>query len=506
MSARFFDGVAGRALLVTLTRIANQGLVILSPVLLVRFLTVEEFGQYREFLLYSTFLISIGVFGIQTSLLYFIPRRPARTVQYARQALILIGANSTLVVLAALVLNALLGGAVLGEYAWPVAAYVLLFVNLDVWEYLWLSEKRTKAVFAYTSGRLLARMMVVICVAWVTGDVRTIITALVLLEGLRFAGSWIAWRRFSRAKESTDAPVPMGEEDSWREQLRYCMPVGASLLLVVGNRSVGGLFVAKLLGPVALAHYAIGTYVQPIVTVLRNSISDVLLPEMVGRKTPQDADRLNLWRRATIVTAILLVPTGIVLARYAEQIVVTLFSGEYLPAVLLFQVYLLVLLRECFDFSVPLRALGTTQPIVHSNLIALLLNLGLMLVLMPRVGLIGAVVAFVISRFVEGIYLGWRMQRLYELSIGQLANWGDLLKVGAAATVASSVLGTPWWTEALGVAGIIVAGIMFAVVFALMLWLLRLPEAVVLIRRMWRPICSFLGPFLGIAPRQSGSR
>ena len=67
---------------------------------------------------------------------------------------------------------------------------------------------------------------------------------------------------------------------------------------------LGALFVAKMLGPVALAHYSIGVYVQPVITVLRNSISDVLLPEMVGSGRDSQADPLELWRRSTVVTAI----------------------------------------------------------------------------------------------------------------------------------------------------------------------------------------------------------
>ena len=54
----------------------NQGLVIISPILLVRLLTVEEFGRYREFLLYAGLLTTFCAFGINNSLLYFIPARP----------------------------------------------------------------------------------------------------------------------------------------------------------------------------------------------------------------------------------------------------------------------------------------------------------------------------------------------------------------------------------------------------------------------------------------------
>ncbi len=65
----------------------NQGLVIISPILLVRLLTVEEFGRYREFLLYAGLLTTICAFGINNSLLYFIPSRPNSVRQMVRQAI-----------------------------------------------------------------------------------------------------------------------------------------------------------------------------------------------------------------------------------------------------------------------------------------------------------------------------------------------------------------------------------------------------------------------------------
>ncbi len=49
-------GLVSRTAIISITRFMNQGLVVISPILLVRLLTVEEFGRYREFLLYAGLL------------------------------------------------------------------------------------------------------------------------------------------------------------------------------------------------------------------------------------------------------------------------------------------------------------------------------------------------------------------------------------------------------------------------------------------------------------------
>ncbi|HWK50709.1 MAG TPA: oligosaccharide flippase family protein, partial [Steroidobacter sp.] len=117
----------------------NQGLLVISPILLVRLLSVEEFGRYREFLLYAGLLTSICAFGINNSLLYFIPSRPNSVRQMVRQALAMTLGTSVLVLGVTLLADFLSNGAILGGLQLPVALYVLLFVNLDFWEFYWLS-------------------------------------------------------------------------------------------------------------------------------------------------------------------------------------------------------------------------------------------------------------------------------------------------------------------------------------------------------------------------------
>lgn len=463
--------------------------MLVSPIVLVRLLSVENFGLYREFLLYTTLLLNLAALGINSSLLRFVPDRPALKWHFVGQTALLTFVTSLLITGSAWLLNLLLDGRILGEFAVPAVLYVLLFANLDFWEFLWLAEKRKYAVLSYTTARVVARMTTVIVAALLTGDVRVIVWSLVCFEGARLLISFVAWRR--------RIEPPQGETSgTWREQLSYCIPFAGSMVTAALNRSMGGLFVTKLLGPIALAHYAIGTYVQPVITVLRNSISDVLLPEMVSRERSGEADRLALFRRTTVITAVFLVGTGVVLARYAEILVITLFSEEYRPAVLLFQVFLLVFLRDSLDFGVPMRAINRTSAIMHGNLLAMAVNGVLLAALLPTVGLVGAVWAFVVSKFAEGFYLGSRLAKAYEVRFRDIAAWADLGKVLLAAAISACTLYGDFWTEHLGLFGVIVGALVFLLVFTGLLVLLGVPEVPKLIRhvRSVLPAPAFKGP------------
>jgi O-antigen/teichoic acid export membrane protein len=242
-----------------------------------------------------------------------------------------------------------------------------------------------------------------------------------------------------------------------------------------------------MLGPVALAHFAIGTYIRPVVTVLRNSLSDALLPEMAAQqRSQQHPDPLLLWRRMTVMAAILLMPAAVLLARFADTIVVTLFSIEYQPAVPVFQLYLLVLFREIVDFAVPLRAMNRTSPIMYANMISLVVNALVLTALLPIIGLLGAVVAFIASRVVEGLYMGHQTARAYSIPALALIRWGDVGKVALAAALASITLIGSFWTHSLGLLGAVLASCCFMLAYIPLLLLLRVPEALLVKERLQR--------------------
>jgi O-antigen/teichoic acid export membrane protein len=445
-------------------------------VILARLLTVTDFGHYREFLLYVTMLVGIAGFGISGSLLSFIPSAPAHGWRYVNQAVLMTLGSSTLVAAAALLLNGAFGGSLLGEHPWAVVIYVWLFTNFDFWEPLLIAEKQPYRMWGYTTGRLLCRLVVVTVSAALTRDVAVIVWSLVGYEALRMLFSARAWQVRNRA-----AGVGSAGSGSWREQLRYCAPFGSALIVAQLNASMGSLFVTKLLGPAALAQYAIGIYVQPIITVLRNSLSDVLLGEMAARRLKGQDDLLTLWRRSTVVTAILLLPLGMILARFADTIVVTLFSPAYQPAVIVFQLYVLALLRETFDFGIPLRALNRTAPILRTNLLAVLSNICLMAIMVPAWGLAGAATAFVISKIIEGTYLATEVMRALRLRPRDLARWSDLGKiVAAAAAAAGAVLFLPVWS---GLLGVLAGSAAFALTYLFLLRLARIPEVIIGLHR-----------------------
>ena len=303
----------------------------------------------------------------------------------------------------------------------------------------------------------------------------TIIWSLVALEGVRLVGAAAGYLVYDRSRQEPLLAHP------WREQLHFCVPSGVASLLAMLSRNLSSLAVARMLGPISLAQYTIGRFGEPIVTTMRNSISSVVLPEMVRKDAQSRDSSLKLWKRATVINTIFLFPVVVLIFRYAEPLIVTVFGASYRQAALVMQLYMLVVIRECFDFAPALRAINRTRPLVESNIAALVTCGVALLVLVPAAGLAGAMIALVIASCVDVSWLCWRTMRAYGVGLSGILPLMSVSKTALAALAAAAFIVSPIWTELLGFAGVILGSAAYLAAFALLLLLLRVPEALALV-------------------------
>jgi O-antigen/teichoic acid export membrane protein len=405
-------GLANRAAYLSLTRLANYGLMLVSPIILARVLSVEDFGRYREFLLYGTLLQAFGGFAIYDSLLYFIPAHPNNPWRIVRQTTVLTFCSTVLTSLLLIAADYLSGGAVVGPYLWQLVLYLMLSVNVDFWEMYWLANHRSAAL-------LIARLLVVTIVATATRDVATIIWSLLVLEAVRLVASGIAFLRVDRSAQEPALDEP------WRGQLRFCLPSGTGGLIANVNRQFASVFVAKALGAAALAHFVIGRFPEPVIAIVRNALSTVLLPEMVRRGRDSGDLQLTLWQRATVMNTLLLLPFIVLVIRYAEPAVTTVFGHDYAEAAPLMQIFMFSILRECFDFAPALRAMNQVSPLVYSNFAALIVGAVAMVVLVPLFGVNGAMAAAVVATYIDAIWQARSVAGRLQISTSALIPWGS---------------------------------------------------------------------------------
>ncbi len=454
------SSLISRSVVLAFARTSNHAVLLISPIFLVRILDVQQYGQYREFVLYAVVLSAALQFAVNRSLTYFIPKFPDDERIYVTQsvvfAFLFFSVGSALIWLGKDFILAISNI----DFIAPLVLYLFFFLNLDFLESYWLAKKRTDYVLYYSTGRVTLRMLVVIGTAYYTQDVGLIIYSVVAVEGVKFTLVLL----FTVKRRIITKHL---QAETIKQQLAFFVPLGISGIVAALNNNVGKLFISAQLGAVALAFYVIGTYMTPILNTLRSSISDVIFPEMVGKKTGQPKVALELWQRATVMYCFLLFPTAFVLFYYADVVVVTLFTEAYADAIPIFQIYVFFLIRESFNVILPLRVLNKTTHILVGSVVALIVNISLMVVLFKWLGLIGPALAHLTARIIAAVYLGRQVMRFSGFSLAEMFPWHQIGIVLLACVVSLPILFLGEYIAMSGLLRAIVFSTLYALIYLL---------------------------------------
>jgi O-antigen/teichoic acid export membrane protein len=130
----------------------------------------------------------------------------------------------------------------------------------------------------------------------------------------------------------------------------------------------------------------------------------------------------------------------VLLVHFAEAIITTLFTSAYLPAVPVFQIFALFLIRRCFNMDVLLRTTGRTGFMLWGAIGALAINVTLIALLSRTYGLLAPAIAFIAAEIALELYFGLKARRSMKLSVAELVDWRSILRISASCVLALPIL------------------------------------------------------------------
>jgi O-antigen/teichoic acid export membrane protein len=428
------SSIIRRTAILSLSRLLNGLITFITPIFLVRILDVLEYGQYREFLLYGMLLAGIAGFSANRSLTYFLPKYPNREGVFLTQSIIIIAISTSLVLLVFGIVNYLFAEATVFDYFVPLLLFCALYANFDFVEMYYVAKGRSDVVLYYGVSRLVLRVTVVIVTAYLTNNVEKVIWAVVAAEAVRFGVVFIA---VSAKRKLNFSMISL---DTFKEQFRFIYPLGISTILMQLSERASNLFVSVAMGPSALALYVIGGYQRPLVGVLRGALADAIFPDMVRSGDSGTKNPLPLWQRSTVAYCVVLFPIAAVLITYASQIVETLFTSKFLDAVPLFQLFSIYLVLFCFEFDLPMRAVGITKYFLRSSWMGLLLKIAFIAVGYSIIGFTGPAVGVLLAQALIIVYLARKCAMVTDTRIGLLLDWRQIGKIAFSCMIAVPIL------------------------------------------------------------------
>lgn len=396
-------------------RLLNQALAFLSPMLLVRLLDIVDYGRYRQFMALAMLMTSLGGFALSANLTYLLARTPERRATDVTKTTLLMFAVSLLSALVVVLGRRWLVPAEIADSWWLLALYIFMFLNLEVVVSYWLAQRRSVEVMQYTLVVTAWRLATLLGAALYSHDVELIFVTIVCAEALKNLAIYL-WLR------ARGLLVFRWQHQVMREQVRLVTPLALGSILNKAN-DFGRVVVGLNLGPVPLAIYTTAAYQVPLVNIVQTSLTDVIFPDMIKRAQRDPFEGLRLWKRAQIMVSAVIVPAWLLLTYFAEPLIRVAFTAQYVAATPFFQVFMLMMLRQCFQFSTLLRSVEDNASFATSSAVALAINATLLFTLLPHFGLWGPTLGFVVGQFWTAWYLGRRVMQRYRVPLAEIYQW-----------------------------------------------------------------------------------
>lgn len=444
----------------------NYLLQFILPILLVRSLDTVEFGQYRVLWLVANTVMAIAPLYMPQSLFYFLPRADKQKKSYIANVvwfLVFMASLGALVVspwnpLRPDIMQDLPGAGGL------VPAFVLLWVSSSLIEWLANAEGRIRAQARIIITLSLARVLIVGLTAWLTNDILAVFIALSLFALMRCL--IVLLDIFKR--NGKEALIP--NKKLMHEQLAYAAPFGAAGMFYRLRQQSDQWIAASLFSLQQFASFSISIVVLPLASLIRQAVSNAILPSMNARHHDGDIlGAVEINRDANTLTAALLFPVLAFLFVFAEEVIALIYTDLYVSGAQPMRIYLLGLVGQAFVVNNLLITLAQGGFQMRLNGLFLPIAIILSFAGAHMFGLMGAALGSAITQWGSHMISIRHVSRISRIEIFRLLDLRALLQFSVCASVAGFLAYMSANTLDIKepILSLIVSGFVFSIVYIL---------------------------------------
>jgi O-antigen/teichoic acid export membrane protein len=433
----FVRRALGRSGPLVLSRLASAALTFALPLILVRLLSPDAFGVYKQFFLVSQTLLLVGQLGLTQSLYYFLPRGGEERGSYITQALMLLSflgfAFGVALYFGAPIIGRWMDPA-LADLRLPLALFSGAMLAAAPLEGALTSEGRIgSAALAYVLSDAVRALA--LASGAILGGVRGLFFAAVGVSCVRVVALWLlVW-----SKQLPTAPLHGG---LFRKQLAFALPFAGATWLYVGQRYFAQYAVSGRFTAATFALFTVASFHLPVVDIVFTPITEVLMVEL-GRRFDRAA-----WDDAVEKLASLLFPAACGAWLFGPTILPVLFTAKFAAAVPLFLIATAEIPLWILPCDALLRAAGDTRFLFAFNAGRIVLTGACVLGGIHFGGLPGAIVGGIVSEGLARVGMLARGRRFLGVGTADLLDWTTLSRIALAALLACVPAGViaraPW--------------------------------------------------------------
>ncbi len=417
----------------------------LLPLLVVRFLSKEEVGTYR--FVFQIIVNAVGILplGFSLSVYYFLARERE---------------NRSRTILNILIFNFVTGGiafAILFFYP-EILGFIsdsqelvrlAPLAGIVIW--LWIlgifleivavanQEPRVATAFIILSQFTKTLLMTLAVVVFVSVD--AILYAAMVQAGLQVLVLLFYLKsRFPKFWTGFDTGF-------FKKQAVYALPFGFAGILWILQTDIHNYFVNYRFGAEGFAIYAYGCFEFPLITMLYESISSVMIPKMSEFQSQgRVRDIIDTTISAMNKMALAFFPIFVFLMIVSETFIITLFTEKYAASIPVFRVNLLLLPVYVLLLDPVARAYEEVGRFLMKFRIFLLIAIIAALFYgIQYFDLTGMIAIVVVSIIFERTVTFFKIKSILGLRVNQIYLLKDIGKTAVAAVIAGAVLFLFYW-------------------------------------------------------------
>ncbi len=318
-------------------KVVGFAISFLLPLLVVRYFSQEQVGVYRQVFLVITTTNAILPLGFGASAFYFLSRETARRPSVIFNTLLF---NFTVGALACLTLNVypqLLGNIFqsdeLTALAPKIGVVIWLWIFSTFLETVAVANREAKTATAFIILAQLTKTILMLAAVIVFTTVESFVYAAMAQAFLQSIVLLVYLNsRFPKFWKAHDFGF-------FREQLFYALPFGLAGLFWTLQYDLHNYFVGYRFTHAEFAVYAYGCFELPLIGMLMESVTAVLIPRMSELQAKNDkTEMIRLLTRTMQKLAFFYFPIYIFLMITAETFITTLFTRNYLASVPIFMI------------------------------------------------------------------------------------------------------------------------------------------------------------------------
>jgi O-antigen/teichoic acid export membrane protein len=443
MSARSVPSLTNQAFFLILARIAGFIISLALPMLLARAMSQREYGLFKQSFLVITTFVGILPLGVGMSAFYYLAREEARH----RSAIINIVVFHTLAGFVPFILLLLFPG-LLGlafrdghevvASAPMIGLIVLVTMVSSLLETVATAYQDVRWSTVFLVGAQLSKAIFMLSATLINPSLNNLLRAALfhaLVEGAVLI--WYLNKIFPQYWKAFDLSF-------FREQLSYALPLGAAGLLYIMQTELPNYFVSWQFGAAAFATYANGNFQVPLLGLIRDSMSSVLLSRTSGLQQTGDREEiLQLNQRVTRKLMLIYFPAFALLQICGRELIVFFYGANYASSWPIFRINLFLLLFNVFINDPVLRAFAQYRYyLVILRCIIFVLLLPALFLLSRANGLEGAMAAVVGLAIAERIILLAWVNRILGAT---RRDYAEMARVAAPIALASAMGALAAW-------------------------------------------------------------